>query len=357
MRAGTGRARSQPLGGALSRLGEGRRARDRREIVAIDRKGEIEENQRAILKDLEGIVLLDGTWSQAKALWWRNAWMLKCQRVILGPAHPSRYGKLRREPRRDGCPPSRLRRCCSLASKSGPISPRRCTTVSSACWQNIGRRKARCRSLRPSRNQARLTAAANGADDGAPTGSPDGTRVIPRFFRQAGTRFAARKSPALITCAYSIADKFGQSAPNWRTGARDRLKARQAMTDDSESVALRPTVTDGKPQEDDYEVIWRGLPIGRILKPPGEPHWWWAATSTTAPTANDRGPRSISRTASFDSRSPGQDQGGINRRGYRGRIPARRETAEAQPSNADGRQNPRNSEVWRITGPRRDSVP
>jgi len=47
-------------------------------------------------------VLLDGTWSQAKALWWRNAWMLKCQRVILGPAHPSRYGKLRKEPRRDG---------------------------------------------------------------------------------------------------------------------------------------------------------------------------------------------------------------------------------------------------------------
>jgi DTW domain-containing protein YfiP len=73
-----------------------------RDIVAIDRKGEIEDNQRAILKDIEGIVLLDGTWSQAKALWWRNAWMLKCQRVILGPAHPSRYGQLRREPRRDG---------------------------------------------------------------------------------------------------------------------------------------------------------------------------------------------------------------------------------------------------------------
>ena len=71
-------------------------------IVAINRKGEIEDNQRAILKGIEGIVLLDGTWSQAKALWWRNAWMLKCQRIILGPAHPSRYGKLRREPRRDG---------------------------------------------------------------------------------------------------------------------------------------------------------------------------------------------------------------------------------------------------------------
>src|ERR1700760_4924586 len=73
-----------------------------RKVVAINRKGEVEDNQRAILKDIEGIVLLDGTWSQAKALWWRNAWMLKCQRVILGPAKPSAYGKLRREPRRDG---------------------------------------------------------------------------------------------------------------------------------------------------------------------------------------------------------------------------------------------------------------
>jgi DTW domain-containing protein YfiP len=73
-----------------------------RAIVAINRKGEKEDNQRAILADIEGIVLLDGTWSQAKALWWRNAWMLKCQRVILGPNQASRYGKLRKEPRRDG---------------------------------------------------------------------------------------------------------------------------------------------------------------------------------------------------------------------------------------------------------------
>jgi hypothetical protein len=72
------------------------------DIVAINRKGEMEDNQRAILNGIEGVVLLDGTWSQAKALWWRNAWMLKCQRIILGPARPSRYGQLRREPRRDG---------------------------------------------------------------------------------------------------------------------------------------------------------------------------------------------------------------------------------------------------------------
>jgi len=72
------------------------------DIVAINRKGEIEDNQRGILKAIEGVVVLDGTWSQAKALWWRNPWMLKCQRVILGPKRPSRYGDLRREPRRDG---------------------------------------------------------------------------------------------------------------------------------------------------------------------------------------------------------------------------------------------------------------
>jgi DTW domain-containing protein len=72
------------------------------EVVALTRKGELAANQRAILSAIEGVVLLDGTWSQAKALWWRNPWMLKCQRVILNPKHPSRYGALRREPRRDG---------------------------------------------------------------------------------------------------------------------------------------------------------------------------------------------------------------------------------------------------------------
>jgi DTW domain-containing protein YfiP len=50
---------------------------------------------------LEGVVVLDGTWSQAKTLWWRNPWLLKLQRVLLWPAEPSIYGRLRREPRRE----------------------------------------------------------------------------------------------------------------------------------------------------------------------------------------------------------------------------------------------------------------
>jgi DTW domain-containing protein YfiP len=73
-----------------------------REVIFLNRKGEPEPDQDRPVRDIEGIVLLDGNWSQAKALWWRNAWMLKCRRVILGPSRPSRYGQLRREPRRDG---------------------------------------------------------------------------------------------------------------------------------------------------------------------------------------------------------------------------------------------------------------
>jgi DTW domain-containing protein len=85
------------LGSAkAARLAEGR------DIVVLDRKGEPASDQESLLRDLEGVVLLDGSWSQAKGLWWRNPWMLKCRRVILRPRRPSRYGKLRRAPRRDG---------------------------------------------------------------------------------------------------------------------------------------------------------------------------------------------------------------------------------------------------------------
>ncbi len=99
-----GRPVADPARWAILYLGSARAADldADRDVVALTRKGEVADNQRAILGAIEGVVLLDGTWSQAKALWWRNPWMLKCQRVILNPAQPSRYGRLRREPRRDG---------------------------------------------------------------------------------------------------------------------------------------------------------------------------------------------------------------------------------------------------------------
>ena len=114
-----------------------------RDIVAINRKGEIEDDQRGILKDIEGIVLLDGTWSQAKALWWRNAWMLKCQRVILGPAQPVALRQAAPEPRRDGL--STIEAAAMLLGQPGKAAGyrrRRCTTVSSGCWRNTARRRA-----------------------------------------------------------------------------------------------------------------------------------------------------------------------------------------------------------------------
>jgi hypothetical protein len=62
------------------------------------------------------------------------------------------------------------------------------------------------------------------------------------------------------------------------------------MIDDLEAIALRPTVVDGVRQDDDYEVVWRGLPIGRILKQPDNPHWWWGCNVYgQPPTPNDRG--------------------------------------------------------------------
>lgn len=72
-----------------------------RDIVVLDGKGQPPPDQEGALAALDGIVVLDGSWSQAKALWWRNPWVLKLRRIVLAPQRPSRYGKLRREPRRE----------------------------------------------------------------------------------------------------------------------------------------------------------------------------------------------------------------------------------------------------------------
>jgi DTW domain-containing protein YfiP len=71
-------------------------------VIALDAKGKLLPIQEMALADIEGVIVLDGTWSQAKTLWWRNAWLLKSKRVVLAPSRPSLYGKLRREPRREG---------------------------------------------------------------------------------------------------------------------------------------------------------------------------------------------------------------------------------------------------------------
>ena len=39
---------------------------------------------------LEGIILLDGSWKQAHALWWRNPWLSRAHRIALRPESASR---------------------------------------------------------------------------------------------------------------------------------------------------------------------------------------------------------------------------------------------------------------------------
>jgi hypothetical protein len=67
----------------------------------IGRNGEPIEQPSSILRGLHGLVILDGTWSQAKTLWWRNPWLLKLHRIVLNPPSPAQLGRLRREPRRE----------------------------------------------------------------------------------------------------------------------------------------------------------------------------------------------------------------------------------------------------------------
>lgn len=67
-------------------------------VLLVDRKGDPRSLRN---HGLDGILVLDGTWSQAKTLWWRNPWLLKLPRIALNPREPSLYGKLRKEPRRD----------------------------------------------------------------------------------------------------------------------------------------------------------------------------------------------------------------------------------------------------------------
>ena len=82
-------------------LGSARPAalKDQREVVALDRRGQPTADQGAVLHGLDGVVVLDGTWKEAKTLWWRNPWLLKMHRLVLNPPHKSRYGRIRREPR------------------------------------------------------------------------------------------------------------------------------------------------------------------------------------------------------------------------------------------------------------------
>ena len=77
---------AEPRRWAVLHLGAARpEAAVRRELSVLDRSGAVINDPAAILRGLRGIVLLDGSWSQAKTLWWRNPWLLKLHRIVLDP--------------------------------------------------------------------------------------------------------------------------------------------------------------------------------------------------------------------------------------------------------------------------------
>jgi len=82
-------------------LGSTKAAQEKGPLVALDRKGAPLADQAAGRTGLKGIVVLDGNWSQAKALWWRNPWLTRLRRFVVVPDGPSLYGDLRREARPD----------------------------------------------------------------------------------------------------------------------------------------------------------------------------------------------------------------------------------------------------------------
>ncbi len=57
---------------------------------------------------------------------------------------------------------------------------------------------------------------------------------------------------------------------------------------DNETIAIHLTKIVGKSYLDDYTVIWRGLPIGRIRKNPGLPahvdQWSWGCNVCGQPS-------------------------------------------------------------------------
>jgi DTW domain-containing protein YfiP len=87
------------LGGG--KVGDNARRLCKGPLIAVDRNGEPLPEQATALTGLQGIVALDGNWAQAKALWWRNAWLTRLRRLVVVPDGPSLYGSLRREARAD----------------------------------------------------------------------------------------------------------------------------------------------------------------------------------------------------------------------------------------------------------------
>ena len=92
---------AEPKDWGVLYLGSAHATKELGPLVALDRKGTPVGDQERAQENVEGLVVLDGNWGQAKALWWRNPWLTKLRRFVVVPDAPSLYGDLRREARPD----------------------------------------------------------------------------------------------------------------------------------------------------------------------------------------------------------------------------------------------------------------
>jgi DTW domain-containing protein YfiP len=98
LKKASGREDAQPGRWGVLYLGSGVKGKAQGALQFVSKTGAPVAAPEA---GLDGIVILDGTWSQAKTLWWRNAWLLKLRRMVLTPQYKSLYRELRKEPRRE----------------------------------------------------------------------------------------------------------------------------------------------------------------------------------------------------------------------------------------------------------------
>ena len=71
----------------------GNRAQPSGPVMIVNRKKQPIETTAF----LRGIIAIDGSWKQAKTLWWRNPWLLKLNRISLNPDHPSMRPQVKEE--------------------------------------------------------------------------------------------------------------------------------------------------------------------------------------------------------------------------------------------------------------------
>lgn len=125
---------------AVLHLGAARPATEqRRELSVLGRNDEPLDDPGNVLRGLRGIVILDGTWSQAKTLWWRNPWLLKLHRIVLDPPRPARLGRLRREPRREALSTVEAAALALRHLEAGPEAAVALTEALSGMMQSVRR--------------------------------------------------------------------------------------------------------------------------------------------------------------------------------------------------------------------------